>query len=153
MLSWFSHIFIQKRDLNKLPIQILSAFGNARVGTSPGYIADQTAQATGLHFNLPGLLVTTVRAQMLWMIIGENNDRKIIEFMLINQLGTKTLFGIYRKELMAVNHSPSLLHSAFPCYLLSIKSRWQLSAQQAFCLPLLLSIDILDDCPCLSIGL
>ena len=66
-----------------------------RVKEHLGYITNKTEQPTGLHFNLPGHSINHFRVQGLWLVNGDNTDRKIIESMLINRLGTKTLFGIH----------------------------------------------------------
>ena len=69
-----------------------------RVKEHLSYIAKQNEQPTSLHFNLPGHSMNNFRVQGLWLAKGDNTDRKIIESMLINRLGTKTPYGINCKE-------------------------------------------------------
>ena len=69
-----------------------------RVKEHLSYIAKQNEQPTSLHFNLPGHSMNNFRVQGLWLVKGDNTDRKIIESMLINRLGTKTPYGINCKE-------------------------------------------------------
>ena len=64
-----------------------------------GYITKKKLEyPLGQHFNLPDHSLNNFRVQGLWLMKGDNIDRKIVESDLINRLGTKRPLGMNRKE-------------------------------------------------------
>ena len=69
-----------------------------RVREHLDYISKHRDQPTGLHFNLPHHSLADFRVQVLWSVRGDTVDRKHWEALWIDRLGSKTPFGINRKE-------------------------------------------------------